>query len=114
MKNKIYGWSKEHYETRLKRKEELKNNRKTLILTLLLLSVISSGIYFGKLHRTRECVVTNVSHDRLVVTVQHPNGWTYDYYADCTENITEGETIKVIFNELTDWEKNYSVINIIE
>ena len=53
------------------------------------------------------CVVTNVNHDKLIVTIKHPNGWTYDCAVDCTENIEEGEKIKVTFYELTDWEKNY-------
>ena len=87
---------------------------KKILSIVLVVLLTSSALWFGKLHRTRECIVTNVSHDRLIITVQHPNGWTYDYQADCTENIEEGETIKVIFNELTDWEKNYSVIDIIE
>ena len=86
---------------------------KKFVIGLLVVCGLST-LWYGKLHRTRECVVTNVSHDRLVVTVQHPNGWTYDCAVDCTENLEEGEKIKVIFNELTDWEKNYSVIDIIE
>lgn len=68
---------------------------------------LSCGVWFGKLHRTRECTVTNVSHDKLIVTVQHPNGMTYDCNVDCTENISEGEVVRVVFDELTDWEKNY-------
>ncbi len=79
------------------------------VLTMVIAMSLVCGIWFGKLHRTRECVVTNVNNENLIVTVRHPNGWTYDYYADCTENIEEGETIKVVFDELTDWEKNYQV-----
>lgn len=73
-----------------------------------------SGLWFGKLHRTRECTVTNVSHDRLIVTVQHPNGMTYDCKVDCIENINEGEVVKVVFDELTDWEKNYRIVDVVE
>ena len=83
-------------------------------LVIGLLVVCSLSVWFGKIHRVRECTVTNVNDSTLVITVQHPNGWTYDYQADCTENLYEGEVIKVIFNEMTDWEKNYSVIDIIE
>ena len=79
------------------------------VLTMIIAISLVCGVWFGKLHRTRECVVTNVDNENLVVTVRHPNGWTYDYYTDCTENIKEGETIKVVFDELTDWEKNYQV-----
>lgn len=79
------------------------------VLTMVIAMSLVCGLWFGKLHRTRECVVTNVSHDRLIVTVQHPNGMTYDCNVDCTENIEEGEIVKAIFDELTDWEKNYKV-----
>ena len=87
---------------------------KKILSIVLVVVLLASALWFGKLHIIRECVVTNVSHDRLVVTVQHPNGWTYDYQADCTENLDEGEKIKVIFNELTDWEKNYKISKIID
>ena len=84
------------------------------IITGVIIISCSCGCVLNKTHKVRECTVTNVNDSTLVITVQHPNGWTYDYQADCTENISEGETIKVIFNELTDWEKNYSVVNIIK
>lgn len=75
----------------------------------IVMVVLTCGIWFGKFHRTRECVVTNVSHDELIVTVQHPNGITYDCNVDCTENISEGEIVRVVFDEMTDWEKNYRI-----
>lgn len=81
--------------------------KKTIIAIVII--TLGCGVWFGKLHRTRECVVTNVSHDRLVVTVQHPNGMTYGCKVDCTENISEGETVRVVFDEMTDWEKNYRI-----
>lgn len=81
---------------------------KKIIVGLLIVCSLS-GLWFGKLHRTRDCIVTNVSHDRLVVTVQHPNGMTYDCNVDCTENISEGEIVRVVFDEMTEWEKNYRV-----
>ena len=84
------------------------------ILSIVLVVLLASELWFGKLHRTRECIVTNVNHEELVVTVQHPNGWTYYCSVDCTENITEGEKVKVIFNEMTDWEKNYKISKIID
>ena len=82
------------------------NFMKKIVIGLLVICGLSS-LWFGKLHRTRECIVTNVNHDRLIVTVQHPNGLTYNCNVDCTGNISEGEVVKVIFDELTDWEKNY-------
>lgn len=84
------------------------------ILLIALVVLLASALWFGKMHRTRECVITNVNDNTLVITVQHPNGWTYNYQADCTENLDEGEVIKVIFNEMTDWEKNYTIIDIVE
>jgi len=80
----------------------------------IVLIIALAAIWFGKIHRVRECTVTNVNDSTLVITVQHPNGWTYNYQSDCTENLDEGEVIKVIFNELTDWEKNYTIIDIVE
>lgn len=84
------------------------------ILSIVLVVVLASALWFGKLHRTRECIITNVNDDNLTIRVQHPNGLEYGCNVDCTENLDEGEVIKVIFNEMTDWEKNYSVIDIIE
>jgi hypothetical protein len=81
---------------------------KKIIVSVLIVCSLSS-LWFGKLHRTRECIVTNVDYDRLIVTLQHPNGWTYDCNVDCTENISEGEIVRVVFDEMTDWEKNYRV-----
>ena len=79
--------------------------KKMIVFTVVV--ALGCGVWFGKLHRTRECVVTNVSHDKLIVTVQHPNGLTYKCNVDCTENISKGKMVKVVFDELTDWEKNY-------
>lgn len=81
---------------------------KKIIVSVLIVCSLSS-LWFGKLHRTRECIVTNVNHDRLIVTLQHPNGLAYDYNVDCIENISKGEVVRVVFDELTDWEKNYRV-----
>ena len=84
------------------------------VMMIILIIALGCGVWFGKLHRIRECVVTNVNHDRLVVTVRHPNGWTYDCNVDCTENISKGETVRVVFDEMTDWEKNYRVVGVVE
>lgn len=81
--------------------------KKIIIGVLIICSL--SYLWFGKLHRTRECVVTNVNDDNLTIIVQHPNGLEYGCNVDCTENFDEGEIVKVIFNELTDWEKNYRI-----
>ena len=81
--------------------------KKTVIIAVII--ALGCGVWFGKLHRTRECVITNVNDDNLSIIVQHPNGLEYGCYVDCTENLDEGETIKVVFDELTEWEKNYRI-----
>ena len=84
--------------------------KKTIIAIITIVMVC--GVWFGKLHRTRECIVTYVNEDNLTIRVQHPNGLKYECNVDCTENFYVGETIKVTFNELTDWEKHYSIVGV--
>ena len=81
---------------------------KKTIIAIVTVAMIC-GVWFGKLHRTRECMVTYVNDDNLTIRVQHPNGLEYGCNVDCTENLDVGETIKVVFDEMTEWEKNYRV-----
>lgn len=81
---------------------------KKTIIAIVTVAMIC-GVWFGKLHRTRECIVTYVNDDNLTIRVQHPNGLEYGCNVDCTENIDEGDIVKVVFDEMTEWEKNYRV-----
>lgn len=82
------------------------------MLVFAVVVTLGCGVYFGKLHRTRECIVTYVNDDNLTIRVQHPNGLEYGCNVDCTENYDVGETIKVSFNEMTDWAKYFSIVDI--
>ena len=69
--------------------------------------VLGCGVWFGKLHRTREVeVVTCVDN---IVTVQHPNTLFYQFETIGTYEYKQGDKIKVVFDEMTDWEKNYRI-----
>lgn len=81
---------------------------KKTIIAIVTVTMIC-GVWFGKLHRTRECIVTYVNDDNLTIRVQHPNGLEYGCNVDCTENIDEDDIVKVVFDEMTEWEKNYRV-----
>ena len=82
------------------------------ILSIVLVVVLASALWFGKIHRTRECIVTYVNDDNLTIRVQHPNGLEYGCNVDCTENLDVGDTIKVVFYELTDWEKYFRITSV--
>ena len=84
---------------------------KKIIVGLLIVCSLST-LWFGKLHRTREVeVVTCVDN---IVTVQHPNTLFYQFETIGTYEYKQGDKIKVVFDEMTDWEKNYRVVGVVE
>lgn len=84
---------------------------KTIVASILIVSGLS-GLWFGKLHRTREVEVVNCYNN--IVTVQHPNGLTYKFNSLCDNEYIKGQHIKVVFDELTDWEKDYRIVDIVK
>ena len=84
---------------------------KKIMVSLLIICGLSS-LWFGKLRRTREVeVVTYVDN---IVTVQHPNTLFYHFETVETYECKRGDKIKVVFDELTDWEKDYKIVDIVK
>ena len=84
---------------------------KKIVIGMVIIA-LGCGVWFGKLHRTREVeVVTCVDN---IVTVQHPNTLFYQFETIGTYEYKQGDKIKVVFDELTDWEKNYRIVDVVE
>ena len=84
---------------------------KKFLVIVGLVSVIGLTIgLYSKAHKIRECRVTQ-EHDKIV-TVIHPNGEVYDFYAYNSNEFKEDTMIKVSFNELkldkADYEVNHA------
>lgn len=80
--------------------------KKVFVIALIIGAV---GIVGAKGNRTRECRVAWV--DGTEIAVIHPNGKVYQYELDKTDlnNYSEDEIIKVVFDEMYDWETQYTI-----
>lgn len=81
--------------------------KRNLILATLFVIVFTSYIAYQKAHIIRECKVTQ-EHDK-VVTVLHPNGEVYDFYAYNSNKFIEDTIIRVSFNELKFNKEDFEV-----
>ena len=94
-----------------RRKERRRKNIIEVISFVLIAGIITIPLY-NKANKERICSVYSVSENSI--TVRHPNGLLYDFYTDNPKQFEEDIVITVIFNELTDWEKNYTIKSIKE
>jgi len=96
---------------RTKRVKMMKRRRKFFsgILAIALLATASSALW-AKAHKTYICDINYVND--CIIYVVHPNGQEYGVQVDSKEEYQNLLKAKVTFNELTDWEKNYTISNI--
>ena len=87
-----------------RRKERRRKNIVEVILFVLIAGIITIPLY-NKANKERICYVHSVNENSI--TVRHPNGGLYDFYTDNSKQYEKDILITVIFNELTDWKKNY-------
>ena len=81
---------------------------KKVLIIVGLVAVMGLGfVAYNKAHTIRHCKVTQ-EHDK-VVTVLHPNGEVYDFYALNSGEYIEDTIIKVSFNELKLDKQDYTV-----
>ena len=80
------------------------------VLAIALLATASS-VLWAKAHKTYICDINFVND--CIVYVTHPNGQEYGVQVESQEEYKNLLQAKVTFNELTDWEKNYTINNII-
>lgn len=81
---------------------------KKVLVIVGLVAVMGLGfVAYNKAHTIRYCRVTQ-EHDK-VVTVLHPNGEVYDFFAYDSNLYQEDTIIKVSFNELKFDKEHYTV-----
>ena len=95
----------------MSRKEKMKRRRRLffVILIVVLVATLGGGMY-EKIHHVEYCKVLNVVENTIFV--RHSNGLTYMVAVEDPENYQDVETAKVVFNQLTDWEKYYYIKDI--
>ena len=94
------------------RKSEMMRRRRMFFKSLLVLGLSITAIValWNKTHKTYICDINFVND--CIVYVEHPNGNEYGVTVDSQEEYKNVLKAKVTFNELTDWEKNYTINNI--
>ena len=95
------------------RKAEMMRRRRMFFKSLLVLGLSITAIValWNKAHKTYICDINFVND--CIVYVEHPNGLEYGVTVDSQEEYKNVLKAKVTFNELTDWEKNYTINNIV-
>lgn len=94
------------------RKAEMMRRRRMFFKSLLVLGLSITAIValWNKTHKTYICDISFVNDS--IVYVTHPNGLEYGVVVKNPEAYQDGNTAKVVFNQLTDWEKNYYIVDI--
>ena len=94
-----------------RRKEQMKRRRRffSMFLIVAIIATIGGGVY-SKIHHVESCEILNVVEN--TVYVKHANGLTYAVDVKDPEVYQDIDTAKVIFDQLTDWEKNYYIVDI--
>ena len=73
--------------------------------------IVALSIFIIPLHMKantpRECIIHSVEGNTVIV--RHPNDKLYSFTTDTPEQFEEDTMITVVFDELTDWDKNYYI-----
>ena len=95
----------------MSRKKMMMRRRRffSALLIAALIVALGGGIY-KKMHHIEYCQVLNVMNN--TVFVRHSNGLTYMVVVEDPSSYVIGQTTKVVFDQLTDWEKNYYIRDI--
>ena len=96
---------------KMTKKEHMKRRRRffSALLIAALIVALGGGVYL-KTNHVENCKVLNVVNN--TVFVAHSNGLTYSVAVSDPELYRDTDTAKVVFNQLTDWEKYYTIIDI--
>ena len=95
----------------MSRKEQMERRRRLffVIFIVVLVTTLGGGMY-EKMNHVENCKVLNVVEN--TVFVKHSNGLTYMVAVSDPENYQDVETARVVFDQLTDWEKYYYITDI--
>lgn len=97
--------------TKAKRVKMMKRRRIFFsTIVVIMTSIILCGQLWSKSHKTYICNIDFVNDS--IVYVTHPNGLEYGVVVENPEAYQNENTAKVVFNQLTDWEKNYYIVDI--
>lgn len=86
-------------------KRERRNKRIFDVVAFILSSVLFIAPLYMKANKARECAIHSIEGNTIIV--RHPNDKLYSFTTDTPEQFEEDTMITVIFDELTDWDKNY-------
>lgn len=90
-----------------KNKKERRNRRILGILGFVLITVLVFTPLYMKTNTTRECAIHSIEGNTVIV--RHPNDNLYSFTTNTPELFKEDTMITVVFDELTDWDKNYII-----
>lgn len=93
-------------EHRRKRKERRNKRIMSIIAFIVISSLLITPLYI-KANQPRECTIHSIEGNTIII--RHPNNKFYSFTTDTPEKFKEDTIITVIFNELTDWDKNYII-----
>ena len=93
-----------------KRKMMMRRRRFFSALLIAALIVALGGGVYLKTNHVENCKVLNVVNN--TVFVAHSNGLTYSVVVEDPDMYRDVETAKVVFNQLTDWGKYYTIKDI--
>lgn len=89
-------------------KIKMRERRNKRIMGIVAFIVISSLLITPlciKANKPRECAIHSIEGNTVIV--RHPNDNLYSFTTDTPEQFEEDTMITVIFDELTNWNKNY-------
>lgn len=90
-----------------KNKRERRNKRIFGVIAFIVaLSIFIIPLHM-KANKARECAIHSIEGNTIIV--RHPNDKLYSFTTDTPEQFEEDTMITVIFDELTDWDKNYYI-----
>lgn len=93
-------------EHRRKRKERRNKRIFGVIAFVIALGLFLTPLYM-KANKARECVIHSVEGNTVIV--RHPNDKLYSFTTDTPKVFEKDTIITVVFDELTDWDKNYII-----
>lgn len=81
----------------------------SFILVTTLVVTLGGGMW-KKSHHVENCKILNIVEN--TVYVEHSNGLTYAIAVEDPDVYRDSKTAKVVFDQLTDWEKYYTITDI--
>lgn len=103
-----YSFEQKQLLREIKRNKKERRNKRILgiFAFILVLGLFITPLYM-KANKARECAIHSIEGNTIIV--RHPNDKLYSFTTDTPEMFKEDTMITVVFDELTDWDKNYVI-----